>query len=90
MDDAIFGWSDLFQIGRTLGPPGLGLYAFLWLLRRGDKRDVAAVALQHENIDELRRQRDYYRHRAEASEVELNRAAENVEIVRDEGERNGD
>ena len=79
MNDAIIGWADLLNIGRTLGPPGLGLYAFMWLLRRGDRRDVAAAALQTENIEELRKQRDYYRHRAESSEAELHRAADIVE-----------
>ena len=77
MNDTIFEWANLLQVGRALGIPGLGLYAFFWLLRRGDRRDLAAVALQQENIEELRRQRDYYRKRADDAQAELDRADEN-------------
>lgn len=48
-------------------------WTLMWLLRRGD-------ALQRENIDELRRQRDHYRKRAEAAEAELARRADTGEL----------
>ena len=60
------GTEDLTWLARFGGGAGVAVWALLWLLRRGDR-------LQRENIDELRRQRDHYRRRAEQAEAELNR-----------------
>lgn len=57
---------DLAVLARFGGGAGVAVWALLWLLKRGDR-------LQQENIDELRRQRDHYRHRAEQAEAELDR-----------------
>jgi len=53
--------ADLFRVG---GATGVGIYALLWLIRRGDR-------LQRDNIEELKRQRDEWRERAEKVEQEL-------------------
>jgi len=63
---------DLGQLDAVLrvgGGGALFVWALLWLLRRGD-------ALQRENIDELRTQRDDWRRRAEAAEAQLARYRE--------------
>lgn len=59
----------LYDLGRVGG--GLAIFGWLVLklLHRGD-------VLQRENIEELRRQRDDWRRRAERAEAELHRRDE--------------
>ncbi|MFA9432900.1 MULTISPECIES: hypothetical protein [unclassified Egicoccus] len=70
----LFTLEGLATVGRLAGGGGLFVWTLLWLLRRGD-------ALQRENIDELRRQRDHYRKRAEAAEAELRGRLDTGEIL---------
>ena len=53
--------TDLLRVG---GAAGASIYAILWLVKRGDR-------LQRDNIDELKKQRDEWRERAEKAEQEL-------------------
>ena len=57
---------ELTWLARFGGGAGVAVWALLWLLKRGDR-------LQRENIDELRRQRDHYRRRAEQAEAEIDK-----------------
>lgn len=63
----------LMALARLGGGGAVFAWTLLWLLRRGD-------ALQRENIDELRRQRDHYRKRAEVAEAELTRRMDTGEL----------
>lgn len=56
--------ASLAELVRLGGATGVGAYALLWLIRRGDR-------LQRDNIDELKRQRDEWRKRAESAEEDL-------------------
>ena len=62
------GFHDLIRVG---GAGAAGIYAILWLVKRGDR-------LQRDNIDELKTQRDEWRGRAESAEQELLRMREEI------------
>jgi predicted nuclease with TOPRIM domain len=73
-DLTIEGLSVLLRAG---GLVGVFAYTLMWLLRRGDQ-------VQRENMDELRRQRDHYRKRAEQAETEHLQLIDELEKLRSE------